>query len=89
MNHTEIIKRFAVLRRPRTYLEIGYGFHGENFHAIPSEVKHAVDPFVKGNPDVAEKTSDRFFLEAHRHQRKIRSDLHRRPTHPGAGGAGL
>jgi hypothetical protein len=63
VSRTHIIQRFIDLRCYKTYLEIGYG-DGENFNSISVAVKHAVDPYVTGNPNVIAKTSDQFFKEA-------------------------
>jgi hypothetical protein len=63
VSRTDVNQRFIDLRCYKTYLEIGYG-DGENFNSISVAVKHAVDPYVTGNPHVMSKTSDQFFREA-------------------------
>jgi hypothetical protein len=63
VSRTQVIQRFIDVRCYKTYLEIGYG-DGENFELISVDVKHAVDPYITGNPNVIAKTSDQFFAEA-------------------------
>ncbi len=60
---SQVIQRFAGLRHSRTYLEVGYG-DGNNFQQITIPLKHSVDPYIHGLPDVTPATSDDFFEAA-------------------------